>query len=120
MTDITKNAIEWSEKKKKISYDINVKMLEMIDELAEISHCTRAQILDTIIFPGTKAQVETMINAWKEWIKDSKFADKEKQDRMKKLIKDVENYKKKWGLDQFPLLLKKSLDGTKKMNYPKK
>lgn len=109
MTDIATKAIEWSEKKKKISYDINVSILEMIDELAKVTHCSRSQILDAILFPGTRAEVETMIKSWKEFAKDNKLQGKEKQELMKKLIKDGENFKKKWGLDKFPSQLKESL-----------
>ena len=95
MTNITTKAIEDSEKKK-ISYDISVEMLKMIDELAKITDVTRAQILDAIIFQGAKTQVDYMIKTWKELVKDEKY--KEKQEKIKKLVKDTEGFKKKWKL----------------------
>jgi hypothetical protein len=115
MTDITTKAVEWSEKKKKISYDIDEKMLNMLDEMAGITHCTRAQVLDAIIFPGARAQTEIMLKLWKEWIKDKKFEGKEKQEMIKKIIKDTEAFKKKWGFGEFTSSIKegfkKSLEG---------
>jgi len=95
MTNITTKAIEDLEKKK-ISYDISVEILKMIDELAKITDVTRAQILDAIIFQGVKIQVDYMIKTWKELVKDEKY--KEKQEKIKKLVKDTEGFKKKWKL----------------------
>ena len=97
MTDITIKAIEGLERKK-ISYDIPIKVLEMTDELAKMVHCTRTLILDSTIVQGTRTQIEIMAKVWKEAIKDKKYQDKEKKEKIKKLIKDAENYKKKWDL----------------------
>ena len=112
MKDITTNAIE-KLVRKKISYDIFVKNLEMIDELAKIISCTRAQILDAIIFPGTKAQTDLMIRVWKEWGKN-KDEDEEKKEKIKKILKEVEDFKKKWGFEQFPKAVKESIKKAKK------
>ena len=111
MTDITTKAFE--DPKKKISYDISVRMLEMIDELAKISFVTRAQILDAIIFPGTRNQVDFMIKTWKELIKDERYKGKP-QERIKKVIEDAEKFQDKWKLKEYPSELKKAINKAKK------
>ena len=102
MKEITiKDAFE-KEKKSKISYNVYEKTLEMIDELAEILGITRTQMLDFLIVSGTKSQTNYMIKIWEEGAKDKKYQEKEKQDKIKKKIKQLEDFKKKWDIDNFP------------------
>jgi hypothetical protein len=113
MTDITKKAIE--PEKKKISCDISVEGLEMIDELAKISFCTRTEILNAIIFPGIKGQVDFMIKIWKELMKnDSRYQSKGPQEKLKKLLIDIEEFKKKWALEENFEYLNKYVNKSKK------
>ena len=112
MEDIAIKAMNWSKKRKKISYDIDVDTLGMIDEFAEVTKLTRSEILDSVIYPGVRAQVETMLGMWKALIKDEKY--REKQERIKELIKGVESYKKKWKFDEFPALVERYVPKTKK------
>jgi len=111
MKNITETALE-DVKRKKISYDILEQNLRMIDELAKIIGCTRAQILDSIIFPGTISQTDFMIKTWETWIK-IKNTEKEKQEKLKKLLKETKEFKKKWGFGQFPYALKESVKRSK-------
>ena len=112
MKDITTTALE-EVKRKKISYDILEQNLIMVDELAKIVSCTRAQILDSIIFPGTISQTDLMIKTWEKWVKD-KNIEKKKKEKLKKLLKETKEFKKKWGFDQFPYALRESLKRSKK------
>jgi hypothetical protein len=119
MTNEIANKI-FEEHRKKISYDINSETLEMIDEFAKVVHGTRAQILDMVIFPGIISQIETMEKTWKDWFKSNEHPSKEKKEKLKEAIGNMENFKKKWGLDKFPKLVKEYTDKTKEMNSKKR
>jgi hypothetical protein len=110
MTGIIDKALEGP--RKKISYDIYVEALQMIDELAEATNCTRAQILDSILFSGMKSQVDFMIGTWKELVKNKKYEGK--QEKIKELIKNVENFKKKWKFDELFLEMEKAINKAKR------
>ncbi len=103
----------FEDSKKKISYDISTRTLEMIDELAEITHLNRSMVLDSIFIPGIEFQANFMLETWKSWGKDPRYQDREKQDKLKKLIKDLENFQNKWDLNKMSHLLKKSADKSK-------
>ncbi len=104
INNITEKALE--DKKKKISYNILAETLKMIDELAEITSCTRTQILDSILAPGIKFQTEYMIKMWKIWAKEKRYQEKTLQKKIKKLIKDTENFNKKWELNEMDTIMK--------------
>lgn len=119
MTDTIANKI-FEEQRKKISYDINKETLEMIDEFAKMNHCTRAQILDMVILPGILSQINNVEHIWKDWFKSNEYQSKEKQEKLREAVKNLENFKKKWGLDKLPKLIKEAADKTKEMNSKKK
>jgi hypothetical protein len=101
MKEITiKDAFE-KEKKSKISYNVYENTLKMIDELAEILGITRTQMLDFLIVSGIKSQTNFMIKTWEEGAKDKKYQEKEKQEKIKKKIKTLEEFKKRWNVDEF-------------------
>ena len=89
-----------STKIKKISYNINEKTLEMIDELAKITEVDRTRILDAITFSGVKAQTNFLIKGWEKLRKDKKFEDKKQ--KIDRLLKKIREFKKKWTIDEIP------------------
>jgi hypothetical protein len=109
MTDIAMKAFGQL-KRKKISYDILEYHLTMIDELAKITSCTRAQILDTLLFPGMRFEVEFMIKSWKKVVASEKGKNRVIQEKIRKLLKDTEDFKKKWEFKEFPASMKKELE----------
>lgn len=86
---------------KKISMNLNEKTLEMIDELAQIPGINRSQMVDALISAGFVYQTEFFEKAWKNFLKDKKYSDK--QDSLKSLLKKLEKFKEKWHVEEIPL-----------------
>jgi hypothetical protein len=75
---------------RKISVNIDEKVLEKVDKLAKISGNTRTSILDSIIMLGIEPQIELIINLWENMKKNKKYLDNikninEKLNEIKKL-----------------------------------
>lgn len=100
MKDISMKEIFENSKRKKISYDINEKSLEMIDEMASIMGITRSKIFDALVFSGIKAQVNFNLKTWESMKKDKKYEDRKW--KIEELIKKLQNFKKKWTIDDIP------------------
>lgn len=100
MKDITMKEIFENAEKKKISYNINEKTLEMIDELANILGLTRTNILDSIIFSGIKSQTNYLIKTWEDMKKIKEH--ESKKEKIDELLKKIKEFKKKWTVDNIP------------------
>ena len=97
MTDLTMKEIFEKAEKKKISYNINEKVLEMIDEMAKITGLNRTQILDALMFSGIKAQINFMIREWEKLLKNKEYESKKK--RIEEMLGKIKEFKKKWTID---------------------
>lgn len=100
MEDITLKEIFEDSRKKKISYNINEKTLEMIDDLAKTLGLNRTSVLDAIIFSGIKSQINYMIKNWEKIRKDKDYENK--KEKIDELLKKIKYFKKKWTIDEIP------------------
>ncbi|MEK6827686.1 MAG: hypothetical protein AABX99_04350 [Nanoarchaeota archaeon] len=104
MKTITLKEIFEKAKRKKISYDINEKTLEMIDEMVKILGISRSQLLDSLMFSGIWAQTNFCLKEWERMKKDNlkDLVHKEKKEEIEKMMKKMEEFKKKWTIDDIP------------------
>lgn len=80
-------------KKKKISMDLDEKVLEVIDSLAYLTKTNRTVIIEAVLTNGLFSYINFLEKTWKGYLND-KENDKIKND-VQKLLKDLEELKKK-------------------------
>lgn len=100
--DFYKQDIEYNkffEKKKKISFDINDNLLNLIDEVARLTSNSRTVIINSMISEGVSPFFKTMEEVWKKYIEDYKGKSSEEiKKRMKKLIEDLKKLKESYPI----------------------
>ena len=82
-------------KTKKISFNLDLDSLEFIDELSKITNATITTTIVSLIGSGMKSLLVSLEDTWKK-MKSEKIYDSEKID---KLLKQVGELKKKYGLN---------------------
>lgn len=98
MEEITLKKILEKAKRKKISYDVNEKTLEMIDEMAGILEISRSKMMDALLISGILAHTNLAIEEW-ESMKNQE--DKNEKKRISEVVDKIKRFKKKWDI---PLL----------------
>ena len=83
-------------KKKKISFDLNEELLEVVDGLAVISKNHRSAIIEALIGRGMIPFVDYLEKTWKRYLVDKKY--EKIKPEMEKLIKDLKKFKEKHEL----------------------
>ena len=89
-------------KTKKISFDINERTLNMVDELAKIQGLSRSKILDILLFAGVEAHINSIIEEWNRMKKDGlkDLVHKENEKGIEEVIKKIDKFRKKWAIDR--------------------
>ncbi len=80
-------------KKKKISMDLDEKVLEVIDSLAYLTKTNRTVIIEAVLTNGLFSYINFLEKTWKGYLND-KEKSKIKND-IQKLLKDLEEIKQK-------------------------
>ncbi len=87
------------EKKKKISFDINDKLLEIIDKMVKLTSNSRTVIINALISSGLSPLSKTMEDTWKNYLKEYEGKlDAGTEKSLKKLISDLNELKKEYEL----------------------
>lgn len=85
---------------KKVSFNINEKTLQMVDELKRIYETDRTNTLGSLIMSGIKAQIEFTEKMWKKWLTDKEYSDK--KILIKKKLEEIKKFKNKWKVNTIP------------------
>lgn len=91
MTDIA-GRIMGNVEKRKISFDIDKKTLEAIDELAKLTKSPRNVVIMAALWPGVKSFTEYLKKSWTE------MTNKEKNEKAEVALEKLAAIKKKWQL----------------------
>ena len=84
-------------KTKKISLNFDIDTLEFIDDLSKITNTTRTTTIMSILGSGMKSLINSLETNWLK-IKKEKKHNSEKVD---KLLKQLEDFKKKYHIDKW-------------------
>lgn len=95
MEEITLKKILEKAKRKKISYDINEKTLEMIDEMAGILEISRSKMMDVLLMSGILAHTNLAIE---EWESTKNQEDPSERGRINTIVDKIKKFKKKWDI----------------------
>jgi len=96
MDNLTLKNILSKAEKKKISYNVNEKTLEMVDELAGILGASRSQMLDSLIVSGIWAHTTFSIKTWESEKKKKEYRDR--IEKIEEIIKKMKEFRKRWNI----------------------
>lgn len=86
---------QFFKKKKKISFDINDRLLQLIDELANLTKNSRTVIINALLSLGIVPFFKSLEDTWKGYSTEGKYG-KIKKD-MEKLLQDLKKIKSKYN-----------------------
>ena len=79
-------------KKKKISFDVNEELLQLIDELVKLTKNSRNVIINALLSEGVSPFLKTLETIWTSYLIDEKYEKIRKG--MEKILKDLKKIKK--------------------------
>ena len=80
----------------KISINISKELLEMVDELARISHINRTLVIEGIVRFGMPLYIRTVEDAIPEVKKDERSKDNSAKANLEQLEKNLEKFKERY------------------------
>lgn len=84
-------------KKKKISFDIDEEFLRIIDELVNLTKCSRTVIIESLISQGMIPFFNYLENTWKRILDEGRYKEHEKMEKgIEKLLQNLKKIKSKY------------------------
>jgi hypothetical protein len=84
------------EKKKKISFDINDRFLEIIDKVAKLTNNSRTVTVNALIGAGMAPCFQLWEKTWKEFLNDKRY--EKIKPSIEKLIKNLKKLKEEYQI----------------------